>query len=126
MCFGDALKNISQSAFMATDFIHRLFHIPTVSDGLVDHHADTYEECLELAKTHPEEAVRNTHSLQWFAVEVFSYELVVPGVGCTGDQESVMASATSTKSAAITSASASPNNGCKGHGDHWVSPCASV
>lgn len=50
----------------------------------MSHYADSYDECLQLAKTKPEQAVRNTHSLQYFALDVYAYDIALPGVGCTG------------------------------------------
>jgi hypothetical protein len=125
VCMGSkALRNMSASFFTGTDFIHRLFHVPAMNgDGIVSHYADDYDACLALAQTTPSEAVRNTHSLQWFSVEAFAFELVVPGVGCSGftDSISLQAAANVTAQAAA-DASSKPNNGCTAHGDHWHCP----
>jgi hypothetical protein len=70
--------------YFGSDLVHRLYHVPTIGEDIVSHFADTHEECLGLAKTHPEEAVRNSHSLQYFALDVYAYDIAVPGVGCSG------------------------------------------
>lgn len=39
---------------------------------------------LELAIHHPENAVRNSATLRHFAVEVYAYDIALPGQGCAG------------------------------------------
>jgi hypothetical protein len=39
---------------------------------------------LELAKTTPEEAVRNSDTLQYFALEAYAYDIALPGEACAG------------------------------------------
>lgn len=58
--------------------------MPSNGEGVVEHYADSYDECLELALTSPTEAVRNTHSLQYFALDVYAYDIALPNDGCTG------------------------------------------
>ncbi|KAL7624634.1 Prenylated Rab acceptor protein 1 [Parahypoxylon ruwenzoriense] len=72
------------NVYFGSDLIHRLFHLPTIGEGTVEHLADTYNECLELAVSNPAEAVRNSHTLQYFALDVYAYDIAVPGEGCTG------------------------------------------
>lgn len=64
--------------------MHRLYHTTKIGEGAAEHYADTYTECLELAKENSTEAVRNTHSLQYFALDVYAMEVALPGEGCTG------------------------------------------
>lgn len=64
--------------------MHRLFHTTKIGEGAAEHYADTYSECLELAQNNSAEAVRNTHSLQYFALDVYAMEVALPGEGCTG------------------------------------------
>lgn len=89
--------------------IHRLFHADKVGEGTVFHYADTYTECLALARETPEEAVRNAHTLQYFALDVYAYDISVPGLGCTGEpaeeEETETAAATSSASASSSSTS---------------------
>ncbi|ORY78519.1 putative peptidase family-domain-containing protein [Protomyces lactucae-debilis] len=125
VCMGsDALRNVSASAFTGTDFLHRMFHLPKLNgNDLVSHFADSYDDCVTLAQTKPEEAVRNTHTLQWFSVEAFAFELVVPGVGCSGFQDSIsLTDASNVTAQAAAAASGKPNNGCTAHEDHWHCP----
>jgi hypothetical protein len=39
---------------------------------------------LELAKTDPAKAAIDSNSLQYFAIDVYAYDVAAPGVGCTG------------------------------------------
>ncbi|KAI3609564.1 gpi-anchored protein [Moniliophthora roreri] len=64
---------------------HRFYHIPTIGNGIIGHYADSYEECLQLAIDHPENATYNTHSLQYFAADVYARVIGNPGEGCTGN-----------------------------------------
>jgi hypothetical protein len=39
---------------------------------------------IELAHTRSEHSVRNSDTLQYFALEAYAYDIAVPGEGCTG------------------------------------------
>lgn len=99
--------------FWASDLHHRLFHTPAVGEGLVDHYADDYGPAVELATTNPQEAVRNTHSLAMFALDVYAYDIAAPGQGCTGvyvpeeEEEDTADTATATADAAVTTTESS-------------------
>lgn len=59
--------------FWAGDLMHRLFHIPAVTED-VGHYADDYDTSLELAKKKKKKknatfSVRNSDSLQYFALD---------------------------------------------------------
>lgn len=145
MCmFGYDVANGATNFYWASDLFHRLLHIPRVGEGIVQHYgdADEYSKVLALAKSDPALAVRNSDSLQYFALEVYAHDIAVPGVGCPGTYISaapgttsaVSASATSSVSsdaAASTTSSASSTvaettssgvtGACTPHGDHWSS-----
>jgi hypothetical protein len=103
MCgLGYNVANGATNFYFASDLLHRLFHIPKVGEGTVEHYAGEYDECLELAETNPEEAVRNSDTLQYFALEVYAFDIGIPGEGCAGKftaTSSEVASATSTEAA---------------------------
>lgn len=97
--------------FWASDLHHRLFHTIKIGEATVDHYADDYGPALELAMTNPEEAVRNTHSLAMFALDVYAYDVAVPGQGCTGlytPEEVEEDAAATVVAAASATASATP------------------
>lgn len=115
MCgYGYTVAGGELASYFASDLIHRLFHTDKIGEGTVFHYADTYTECLDLARETPEEAVRNAHTLQYFALDVYAYDIAVPGQGCTGEpieeeeestETSSSASVSSTSSAASSSTS---------------------
>lgn len=70
--------------YFGSDLIHRLLHLPKVGEGAAEHYADSYRECLDLAVSDPSLAVRNSHTLQYFALDVYAYDIALPGEGCTG------------------------------------------
>jgi hypothetical protein len=81
---GYTVANGKLATYFAADLMHRIYHTTKIGEGAADHFADTYSECLELAEEKPSDAVRNTHSLQYFAIEVYAMEIALPGEGCTG------------------------------------------
>jgi len=112
----------SPSFYWSTDLIHRMYHVPGISDDSVTHHADSYEECLELAHHNASLAPYNTHTLQYFASHVYAVEIAKGGAACIGstpdshghsqdhdhDQVSSVAPASSTLAIAPVATSASP------------------
>ncbi|KAG5752300.1 hypothetical protein H9Q69_010737 [Fusarium xylarioides] len=75
------------NTFWATDLLHRVLHVPTISEGIVDHFAEDYAEAIELAKTDPSKSVIDSDALQYFAIDVYAYDIAAPGEGCTGEAE---------------------------------------
>jgi hypothetical protein len=73
-----------------------------VGEGIVEHYAGEYPEVLELAETTPEEAVRNSDTLQYFALEAYANDIALPGEGCAGTY-----TATSSEVVSVTSGAAS-------------------
>jgi hypothetical protein len=105
--YGYTVAGGELASYFASDLIHRLFHADKIGEGTVFHYADTYTECLELAVESPEYAVRNAHTLQYFALDVYAYDIAVPGMGCTGEagQEEELETAAVTESASSSSTS---------------------
>jgi hypothetical protein len=100
------------ASYFASDLIHRLFHADKIGESSVFHYADSYLQCLELAKESPEYAVRNAHTLQYFALDVYAYDIAAPGQGCTGEpaeeeESETVATASSASASATSSASSS-------------------
>ncbi|KAK0128110.1 hypothetical protein ONS95_000095 [Cadophora gregata] len=106
MCgHGYTVAEHKDSLYFGADLLHRLYHTSKIAEGVVDHYADTQEEILQLAIDHPEEAVRNSATLRHFAVEVYAYDIAVPGQGCAGSVPA--SSATSASEAPAASATSS-------------------
>jgi hypothetical protein len=108
---GYTIANNKLATYFAADLMHRLFHTTKIGEGAAEHYADTYSECLELAQNNSAEAVRNTHSLQYFALDVYAMEVALPGEGCTGtpaeEEDGSHAAVPSSASASVSSAPAS-------------------
>ncbi|KAI8938187.1 hypothetical protein NX059_005851 [Plenodomus lindquistii] len=144
--FGYNVANGAANTYWGSDLLHRLLHIPSVGEGVVEHYGaeGKYPGVLSLARENSTYAVRNSDTLQYFALEAYAHDVAVPGIGCAGTfsatpspsasasasaTSSVVASASATSAAAssvIVSASAaaaaSPSQvqeACTPHGDHW-------
>ncbi|ORY63937.1 putative peptidase domain-containing protein [Pseudomassariella vexata] len=112
--YGYDVSNGELAFYFGSDLIHRLYHMPKIGEAIVEHYADTYSECLELAVDAPAEAVRNSHTLQYFALDVYAYDIALPGEGCTGR---VKDSETSTDEPTATASSSASATECHTHSD---------
>lgn len=111
--------------------MHRLYHTTKIGEGAAEHYADTYTECLELAKENLAEAVRNTHTLQYFALDVYAMEVALPGEGCTGapakeETEDSHAAASASSVAATTAAATTMANQAASQTATKISSAAAV
>jgi hypothetical protein len=110
MCgLGYTVAGSPLNTFWATDLLHRVLHVPEISEGIVDHYAEDYADALRQAKEEPEKSGRDSDVLQLFAVDAWAYDIAAPGVGCTGEMvveeaESDKPSSTSSAAASATSA----------------------
>lgn len=111
MCaYGYTVAGSEYNSFFASDLLHRLYHMPAMGEGVVEHYADGYGESLALARTSPQEAVRNSEGLILFALDVYAYDVAVPGEGCTGHATaSAAAEAPNVTSEATATASEAPS-----------------
>lgn len=107
MCgLGYNVANSPTNFYFASDLLHRLFHIPKVGEGAVEHYAGEYDTSLELAKTNPEQAVRNSDTLQYFALEAYAFDVAVPGEGCAGKFTPTSSESVASSTSAATSTEA--------------------
>ncbi|PQE29709.1 hypothetical protein CJF32_00011141 [Rutstroemia sp. NJR-2017a WRK4] len=85
--FGYTVANSEDNTvYFASDIMHRIFHMPGFGENLtLDHYADGWENSTKLAKEDPSKAVRNSATLRLFALDVYAYDIAVPGIGCTGN-----------------------------------------
>ncbi|KAL6710605.1 Prenylated Rab acceptor protein 1 [Coniothyrium glycines] len=142
--FGYDVANGATNFYWASDLLHRLLHIPSVGEGVVEHYGPEakYSGVIALAKENSTYAVRNSDTLQYFALEVYAHDIAIPGIGCAGtyrptptSSASVAASsavratssvvASPSRVATSAAAVASPsqaNGGCTPHDDHWHCP----
>ncbi|EAT89727.1 hypothetical protein HBH56_018760 [Parastagonospora nodorum] len=146
--FGWTVATGATNFYWAGDLLHRLLHIPKVGEGVVEHYSvGKYPGVLELAKENSTYAVRDSDTLQYFALEAYAQDIAVPGVGCAGKYTATSSSAAAAStsraasvSAAPASASATPTRAaatsaaatstkpaqaaqsCTPHDDHWHCP----
>ncbi|KAJ5090885.1 hypothetical protein N7532_009569 [Penicillium argentinense] len=110
MCsLGYTVSGSETNTFWASDLLHRLFHVPTFGQNHIDHFADGYEEVVDQAIENVTLSTHDSETLQYFALEVYAYDIAVPGVGCPGKQHehehsSENSSSQSTSTSAGTSA----------------------
>ncbi|KAF2720952.1 zincin [Polychaeton citri CBS 116435] len=82
--YGYTVAGSPTTTFFGADLLHRLYHTDKIGEGVVGHYADTFDDCLQLAKDSPQEAVRNSATLRYFALDVYAFDIANPGLGCTG------------------------------------------
>ncbi|KAF4337142.1 major allergen Asp f 2 [Fusarium beomiforme] len=107
------------NTFWATDLLHRVLHVPTISENIVDHFAEDYADALELAKTDPSKSAIDSDALQYFAIDVYAYDIAAPGVGCTGEVEEKKETPTKAESAKPSATKEAPKE-CHTHSDGVV------
>ncbi|KAG7004515.1 aromatic hydroxylase fmpF [Physcia stellaris] len=82
--FGYTVAVSETNTYFGSDLIHRLFHMPAFGEDHVEHFAEGYAGALELARTNATFATHDSDILQYFALEVYAYDITIPGVGCPG------------------------------------------
>ena len=113
--FGYTVASSSLNTYWATDLLHRIFHVPKINEGILDHYAEDYADVMELAITDPAKSGVDSDTLQYFAIDVYAFDIAVPGIGCTGQlpekdmaRPSTPAALTATTSLDASSTSSSP------------------
>ncbi|KAF2259381.1 zincin [Lojkania enalia] len=118
--FGYTVAGSPTNFYWGSDLLHRVFHVPRISLGLVEHYTESYEEVLALAIEDPSLSIIDSDALQYFALEVFSY-IVFPGEGCPGEAPvPTPAPAPSSTASAAPSQTSSASDSCHTHADGFV------
>ncbi|CAG8242457.1 unnamed protein product [Penicillium salamii] len=87
MCgLGYTVSESETNTFWAADLLHRLYHVPAIGQNWIDHFADGYEEVVDQAKKNATLSTHDSETLQYFALEVYAYDISAPGIGCPGVQ----------------------------------------
>jgi len=87
MCgLGYTVSGSETNTFWASDLLHRLYHVPAVGQNWIDHFADGYEEVVDQAMADATLSTHDSETLQYFALEVYAYDIAAPGIGCPGAQ----------------------------------------
>lgn len=82
---GYTVSQSKTNIFWASDLLHRFWHLKSIGQLVIDHYADTYKEVLELAQENSTYAAKNSQSLIYYALDVYAYDVAIPGEGCNGD-----------------------------------------
>ncbi|KAI9681510.1 MAG: hypothetical protein M1817_002794 [Caeruleum heppii] len=91
------------NTYFGSDLLHRLYHIPSFGEGHVEHFADDYAEVLALARDNSSYSTHDSDVLQYFALDVYAYDIAIPSTGCPG----VLPTATASESSAAETSSSS-------------------
>ncbi|WWC71772.1 uncharacterized protein I206_105731 [Kwoniella pini CBS 10737] len=96
------------------DLIHRMFHVPAITNELVGHYSEDYASALELAEHNSTYSPMDSDALQAFAAHVYAVEIAQGGETCIGqvaqdshDHDHASASTASTTPSAAASAAQS-------------------
>ncbi|KAL8703702.1 MAG: hypothetical protein Q9201_003123 [Fulgogasparrea decipioides] len=81
---GYTVAESESNTYFGSDLLHRLYHMPAFGENYVEHFAEDYAGALELAKANATLTTHDSDTLQYFALDVYAYDIVVPGVGCPG------------------------------------------
>ncbi|KAI4287933.1 MAG: hypothetical protein L6R35_002805 [Caloplaca aegaea] len=100
---GYTVAESESNTYFGSDLLHRLYHMPAFGENYVEHFAEDYAGALELAETNETYTTHDSDTLQYFALDVYAYDIVVPGIGCPGG-ESAPSSATETPTSTVISA----------------------
>lgn len=87
--------------------MHRLYHMPAIGEEWIEHYADDYEEVIDLTANNATFSTHDSDTLQFFALEVYAYDIAAPGVGCAGTAHRAAAPASSSVSSAVASSTSS-------------------
>ena len=101
---GYTVAGNESNTYFGSDLLHRLYHIHAFGDNHVEHFAEDYAGALELAQTNSSYATHDSDTLQYFALDVYAYDIALPGVGCPG----TVAEATSSMETPTSSAMTTP------------------
>ncbi|KKF95893.1 Antigen 1 [Ceratocystis platani] len=117
---GYTVDGSALNLFWATDLLHRILHVPVISEEVVDHFSESYSDAIVLAESEPAKAAIDSNALQYFAVEVYAYDVAVPGEGCLGDGTTISRSSSTSQAATPSATSSAAGTDCHTHSDGSV------
>ncbi|WWD20704.1 hypothetical protein CI109_105180 [Kwoniella shandongensis] len=110
--YGNTVAGSPLGTYWSIDLIHRLFHVPQVTNGQVDHYAEDYASVLELAEHNSTYSPFDSDAHQAFAAHVYAVEVAKGGDACVGqaaeahDHDHTAATSSAAPAAATTAAAA--------------------
>lgn len=111
MCgLGYTVAEGATNTFWASDLMHRLYHMPAIGYGYIEHYIETYDDALTFAQNGSTTNTHDSDVLQYFALDAYAYDIALPGSGCSGESSSSESSAapSSAAPAVSTTPSATP------------------
>ncbi|WWC59804.1 uncharacterized protein I303_102366 [Kwoniella dejecticola CBS 10117] len=82
-------ETIASQGSESTDgswFLHRLLHLPQTTGGGLSDVVDSAHDAVDLAQgVNATQAIKNIHSIQYYALDVYASDILLPGEGCLGD-----------------------------------------
>jgi hypothetical protein len=110
MCgIGYTVSEGPTNTFWASDLMHRLYHMPAIGYGYIEHFIETYDDALAFAQNGTTTNTHDSDVLQYFALDVYAYDIAVPGTGCTGGSGSTVTQEPATASSLTPPASQTPS-----------------
>ncbi|BGP39778.1 Prenylated Rab acceptor protein 1 [Rhodotorula kratochvilovae] len=103
---GNEIGVASNSQWLATDLLHRMMHIPSITYNKVEHAADTYPGVLELAASNNSAAAYNQATFQLYAIDAYAQDVAYPPNGCVGAEAHIPTEEDSHDHGAATSSTA--------------------
>ncbi|KAM3415910.1 hypothetical protein BST61_g9405 [Cercospora zeina] len=104
--WGYNVREYSRLLFWSSDLLHRMYHLPEIGQGYIDHYAEGYEGIIEAAANNSPNTTRDSDGLQYFALEAYAYDIIAPGEGCPGPSGPAQPSSSSAAAPAATSSAA--------------------
>lgn len=86
------VSQTSRLIFWASDMLHRLFHLPSIGRGYIEHYTAGWCGAIEAAAQGNPNVTHDSDVLQYYALEAYAYDIAVPGEGCPGPQNIKMES----------------------------------
>ncbi|GAA5944678.1 Zps1p [Sporobolomyces koalae] len=107
---GVEIGSVPPTRWLATDFMHRLTHVPSISYDLIHHVANTLGGVMELAASNDSSTITNQDTFQFYALDAYAYDVVWPGKSCVtkNPPQEESESGHGTASATLTTTSAEP------------------
>nr|XP_019046794.1 hypothetical protein I302_03397 [Kwoniella bestiolae CBS 10118]OCF25724.1 hypothetical protein I302_03397 [Kwoniella bestiolae CBS 10118] len=79
-------KTISSQATDGSWFLHRLLHLPQTTGGGLKDVVDSAHDAVDLAQgVNATQSIKNIHSIQYYALDVYASDILLPAEGCLGD-----------------------------------------
>ncbi|GAA5984855.1 hypothetical protein JCM5350_002584 [Sporobolomyces pararoseus] len=115
---GVEIGTLPPARWLATDFMHRLIHIPSITCGHISHAADSLGDVLELAANNDSRTISNQNTFQFYALDAYAYDVVWPGKSCVTSDPPHEETSHDSSPAASSTVTATATATAEDHSDH--------